>query len=70
MAKKDETELSRYDLAKGSRGRYVEKARRSFETVVVEKKVLDALGGPEGLTRILEALAHSITKARKKRHAA
>ena len=70
MAKKDESNLSRYDLARGSRGKYLEKAKRSLETVVVDKKVLDALGGPEGLNGILEALAHSITKAKKKRRAA
>ena len=57
MARKSETDLSRYDLTKGTRGKYLEKARRSFETIVVDKKIVAALGGPEGLTTILEALA-------------
>jgi hypothetical protein len=70
MARKNETDLSRYDLTKGSRGKYVERARRSFETIVVDKKVLETLGGPEGLNAILEALAKSVAQAKKKRRAA
>ena len=60
MARKNETDLSRYDLNQGARGKYLEKARRSFDTVVVDKKVLDALGGAEGLNGILEALASRV----------
>ena len=48
MARKSETDLSRYDLTRGTRGKYLEKARRSFETIIVDKKVAAALGGPEG----------------------
>lgn len=70
MARKRETDLRRYDLSKGSRGKYVEKAMRSFETIVVDKKVVSALGGPEGLRGILEALAKSVTQVKKKRRAA
>lgn len=70
MARKSETELSRYDLTRGTRGKYLEKARRSFETIVVDRKIVAALGGPEGLTGILEALARSVTQAKKKRRAA
>jgi uncharacterized DUF497 family protein len=70
MARKSETDLSRYDLARGTRGKYFEKARRSFETIVVDKKVAAALGGPEGVTALLEALAKSLGQAKKKRRAA
>jgi hypothetical protein len=70
MAKKSETELSRYDLTRGSRGKYLDKARRSFETIVVDKKVLETLGGPEGLSGILEALAKSVSRAKKRKRAA
>jgi hypothetical protein len=70
MAKKSETDLSRYDLTRGSRGKYLDKARRSFETIVVDRKVLDTLGGPEGLNAILEALAKSVSKAKKRKRAA
>lgn len=70
MARKSETDLRRYDLSRGSRGKYVRKARRSVETIVVDKRVLDTLGGPKGLNTILQALAKSITQARKKRRAA
>ncbi len=70
MARKSETDLSRYDLSRGTRGKYAERARRSFETIVVDKKVATVLGGPEGVTALLEALAKSIAQAKKKRRAA
>ena len=70
MARKSETDLSRYDLAKAERGKYAAKARRSMETIVVNKKVLKTLGGPEALVAILEALAKSIEASRKKSRAA
>ena len=70
MARKNETDLSRYDLTRGTRGKYLEKARRSFETIIVDKKVAAALGGPEGVTAVLEALAKSVTVAKKKGRAA
>lgn len=70
MARKSETDLRRYDLTRGTRGKYLEKARRSFETIVVDKKVAAALGGPEGITAVLEALARSVSHAKKKHRAA
>ncbi len=70
MARKNETDLRRYDLNRGTRGKYLEKARRSFETIIVDKKVATALGGPEGVTAVLEALAKSVTHAKKKGRAA
>jgi hypothetical protein len=70
MARKSETDLSRYDLTRGTRGKYVEKARRSFETIIVDKKVAARLGGAEGVTALLEALAKSLGQAKKKRRAA
>lgn len=51
------------------RGRHVARARRSFETLVVDKKVLKALGGQEAVIGILEALAKSVTAARRRRAA-
>jgi hypothetical protein len=70
MARKRETDLSRYDVAHGSRGKYLDKARRSFETIVVDKRVLEAVGGAEGLYAILDAMANSIALGKKKRNAA
>jgi len=70
MARRNETDLSRYDLNRGTRGKYFEKARRSFETIIVDKKVAATLGGPEGVTALLEALAKTVEKAKKKRRAA
>ncbi len=70
MARKSETDLSRYDLTRGTRGKYVEKARRSFETIVVDKRVAAVLGRPEGVTAVLAALAKSGSAAKKKRPAA
>ncbi len=52
------------------RGRHHGKARRSVETIVVDKKIVEALGGIEALADILEALAKSITSARRKHRAA
>jgi hypothetical protein len=70
MARKRETDLTRYDLTRGSRGKYFEKARRSFETIIVDKKVAATLGGPEGITALLEALAKSVGQVKRKRRAA
>lgn len=60
MARKSETDPSRYDLPRGERGKYLDKARRSFETIVVDKRVLEAVGGAEGLYAILDAMVKSI----------
>ena len=70
MARKSETDLSRYDFTKATRGKYLNKARRSFETVVVDKKVLRILGGPDALAALLKALAKSVEEGRKRRRAA
>ena len=70
MAHKSETDLRRYDWSKATRGRYVERARRSLEVIVIDKKSAKALGGPEAILRILQALAESIEPKRKKRRAA
>ena len=52
------------------RGRHVEAARRSIESVVLDKRAVDLLGGAEGVRAIVDALAKSITASRKKRPAA
>lgn len=70
MARKNETDLTRYDLTRGTRVKYFEKARRSLETIIVDKKVAATLGGAEGVTALLEALAESVGQAKKKRRAA
>jgi hypothetical protein len=70
MARRRETDLTCYDVARGTRGKYVEKARRSFETILIDKKVAAVLGGPEGVTALLEALAKSLGQTKKKRRAA
>ena len=70
MARKSETDLSRYDLTRATRGKYAERARRSFETIIVDKKVAAVLGGPEGVTALLEAVAKSVGQTKKKRRAA
>ena len=70
MARKAETDLSRYDFTKAKRGRYLQKAERSFETIVVDKKVLKVLGGPDALAALLRALATSVEQGRRRRSAA
>ena len=67
---KSETDLARYDWTRASRGKYTEKARRSLEVLVVDKKTITALGGPEAVLRILHALAQSLEPRRRKHHAA
>lgn len=41
-----------------------------FGSIVVDKKVAAVVGGPEGVTALLEALAESVGQAKKKRRAA
>ncbi len=66
-------EIPEIDLSKVrvlGRGRHVERARRSFDTVLVERRVLDTLGGPDAVVNILQTLAASVSAGRKKRSAA
>ncbi len=70
MARKNETDLSRYDLTRGTRGKYLEKARRSFETIIVDKKVAATRGGRVGVTALLEGVAMSVAPAKTTRPAA
>jgi hypothetical protein len=64
-----EVDFSR--LGKLSRGKYAERARRSLEVVVLDKKLVKVLGGPERVAGILHALAEAIGEKRpKKRRAA
>ncbi len=53
-----------------SRGRHAARARRSFETLIIDKKTLKALGGADAALAILEAVANSIAASRKKGRAA
>jgi hypothetical protein len=58
-------------LGKLSRGKYVERARRSLEVIVVDKKLVKALGGPDRVAGVLHALAEALgQKKPKKRRAA
>jgi hypothetical protein len=64
-----EVDFSR--LGKLSRGRYAERARGSLEVVVLDKKLVAALGGPDRVARILRAVADAVgEKKPKKRRAA
>jgi hypothetical protein len=38
MIRKRETDLTRYDWSKATRGKYLEKAKRSFEAVLLHCK--------------------------------
>src|ERR1700690_1374173 len=54
-----------------SRGKYAARARRSLEVVVLDKKVVAALGGADKVAGILRALADAVgEKKPKKRRAA
>jgi len=41
---------------------YFEKARRSFEIIIVDKKVTATLGGAEGVAALLDALDKGAAK--------
>jgi hypothetical protein len=53
-----EVDFSR--LGKLSRGKYAERAQRSLEVIVLDKKLVAALGGPDRIAAILRALADAI----------
>jgi len=58
-------------LGKLSRGKYAARARRSLEVIVLDKKLVKALGGPDRVAGILHALAEAVgEKKPKKRRAA
>ena len=66
-------EIPEVDLSSArvlGRGRHVDRARRSFEMLVIDRKVLKVLGGEEAVIDILQALAKSITANRRKHRAA
>ena len=70
MGRKAETDLSRYDFSKAKRGKYLQKAQRSLETIVVDKKALKTLGGPDAVAALLKALAESVEQGRRRHRAA
>jgi hypothetical protein len=48
------------------RGLHRERARRSFATLLVERDVLERLGGEEGVGEILRTLARAVGKKRRR----
>ena len=52
------------------RGRHVEKTRRSSVQLVLDRKVVEKLGGEENVRAILSALARAITPKKKSHRAA
>jgi hypothetical protein len=71
LAEMPEVDFPRLRLGKLSRGKYAERAQRSLEVVVLDKKLVDDLGGPDRVAAILRALADAIheKKPRKPRAA-
>ncbi len=65
LAEMPELDFSR--LGKLSRGKYVERARRSLEVIVVDKRVVKALGGPDRVAGVLHALAEAIGAKKPKK---
>jgi len=63
-----EVDLARYHIV--GRGRHVELARRSLEFIALDKKVVEALGGPERVRLLVNAAAKGRPQSRKKRSAA
>jgi hypothetical protein len=69
LAEMPEVDFSR--LSKLSRGKYAARARRSLEVVVLDKKLVAALGGADKVAGILRAVADAVgEKKPKKRRAA
>jgi hypothetical protein len=69
LAEMPEVDFSR--LGKLSRGKYAARSRRSLEVVVLDKKLVAALGGADKVAGILRALADAVgEKKPKKRRAA
>jgi hypothetical protein len=69
LAETPEVDFSR--LGKLSRGKYAERARRSLEVVVLDKKLVATLGGPDRVAGILRAVADAVgEKKPKKRRSA
>ena len=63
-----EVDLSKY--AKLSRGKHAARARRSLEVLVLDRKIVAALGGPDAVRTILHVLAQALVGNKKKRRAA
>jgi hypothetical protein len=65
LAEMPQVDFSR--LGKLSRGKYVERARRSLEVIVVDKKLVKALGGPDRVAGVLHALAEALGEKKPKK---
>jgi hypothetical protein len=68
LAEMPEVDFSR--LGKLSRGKYAERARRSLEVVVLDKKLVASLGGADKVAGILRALAEALGDVKPKKHRA
>ena len=68
LAEMPEIDFSR--VGKVSRGKYAQRARRSLEILVLDKKIVAALGGPDRVAGILRALAGAIGGTKPKKHRA
>jgi hypothetical protein len=66
MARRDETDLRRYDWSRAERGKYVAKAKRSFALVAVSRDVFDAFGSDAAVNEALRVLV-DLAPARRKR---
>ena len=66
MGGRPETSLDRYDWSRAERGKYVEKAKRSFAIVAISRDVFDAFGSARAVNEALRVLA-DVAPARRKR---
>jgi hypothetical protein len=67
LAEMPEIDFSK--VGKPSRGKHAARARRSLEVVVLDKKMVATLGGPDAVRAILEAVAGAL-EGKKRRRAA
>lgn len=65
LAEMPEVDFSK--ASKPSRGKYAERARRSLEVIVLDKKLVSALGGPDRVAGILRAVAEAVAEKKPRR---
>jgi hypothetical protein len=63
LVSKDMPEIDDVRFTFIGRGLYAKHAQQVFGNVVVERAVLDAIGGEQGAANVLRALAASLAKA-------
>ncbi|MBK9070148.1 MAG: hypothetical protein IPL79_03975 [Myxococcales bacterium] len=62
---RSEFDMRNYDWSKSQRGKYLSKAERSLGTLILEREIVEKLGGPDKAVAILRTIAAAIPSAGK-----